>query len=35
MTGLIEAATAAKQHGTFKYLDKTITTAELVKFFPE
>jgi len=35
MTGLIEAATEAKQHGTFKYLDKTITTAELVKFFPE
>ena len=35
MTGLIEAATEAKQHGTFKYLDKTITTTELVKSFPE
>jgi 2-methylisocitrate lyase-like PEP mutase family enzyme len=35
MTGLIEAATEAKQAGTFKYLDKSLTTAELVKFFPE
>ncbi len=35
MTGLIEAATEAKLNGTFKYLDKTITTAELIKFFPE
>jgi 2-methylisocitrate lyase-like PEP mutase family enzyme len=35
MTGLIEAATETRQHGTFKYLDKTMTTAELVKFFPE
>ena len=34
MTGLIEAATEIKQPGTFKYLDKTMTTAELVKFFP-
>ena len=35
LTGFIEAATEAKQNGTFKYLDKTMTTAELVKFFPE
>lgn len=35
MSGLIEAATEAKQSGTFKYLDKALTTAELVKFFPE
>jgi 2-methylisocitrate lyase-like PEP mutase family enzyme len=35
MTGLIEAATEAKEKGTFKYLDSTLTTAELVKFFPE
>ena len=35
MTGLIEAATEAKQAGTFKYLDKTLTSADLVKFFPE
>jgi len=34
ITGLIEAATEIKQPGTFKYLDKTMTTAELVKFFP-
>ena len=35
MTGLIEAATEAKQSGTFNYLNKTLTTAELVKYFPE
>lgn len=35
MSGLIEAATEAKQGGTFKYLDKTLTTGELVRFFPE
>jgi 2-methylisocitrate lyase-like PEP mutase family enzyme len=35
MTGLIEAATEAKGRGTFHYLEKTLTTAELVKFLPE
>jgi len=35
MTGLIEAASEAKQSGTFTYLDKTLTTAELIKFFPD
>jgi 2-methylisocitrate lyase-like PEP mutase family enzyme len=35
MTGFVEAASEAKQHGTFGYLDKTITTAELNKFLPE
>ncbi|HEX4348873.1 MAG TPA: isocitrate lyase/phosphoenolpyruvate mutase family protein [Verrucomicrobiae bacterium] len=35
LTSLIEAVTEAKEHGTVKYLDKTITTAEMVKFFPE
>jgi 2-methylisocitrate lyase-like PEP mutase family enzyme len=35
MTGLIEAATEAKQNGTFGYLEKTITGAELYKFLPE
>jgi 2-methylisocitrate lyase-like PEP mutase family enzyme len=35
MTGLIEAASEAKQSGTFDYLDKTLTTAELNKFLPE
>ena len=35
MTGLIEAASEAKQRGTFSYLEKTLTTAELNKFLPE
>lgn len=35
MTGLIEAASEAKQRGTFGYLEKTLTTAELNKFLPE
>jgi 2-methylisocitrate lyase-like PEP mutase family enzyme len=35
MTGLIEAASEAKQNGTFGYLEKTITGAELYKFLPE
>ncbi len=35
MTGLVEAASEAKQSGTFNYLDKTMTTAELNKFLPE
>lgn len=32
MTGLIAAATEAKQTGTFAYLDQTITTAELNRY---
>ena len=35
MTGLIEAASEAKQNGTFGFLERTITTAELYKFLPE
>jgi 2-methylisocitrate lyase-like PEP mutase family enzyme len=35
MTGLIEAASEAKQGGTFGYLERTITTAELNRFLPE
>jgi 2-methylisocitrate lyase-like PEP mutase family enzyme len=35
MTGLMEAASEVRQSGTFGYLDKTITTAELNKFLPE
>ena len=35
ITGLIEAASEAKQHGTFAYLEKTLTTADLYKFLPE
>ena len=35
MTGLIEAASEAKQRGTFNYLEKTMATAELNKFLPE
>jgi len=35
LTGLIEAASEAKQCGTFGYLEKTITTAELNRFLPE
>jgi len=35
MTGLIEAATEAKQHGTFAYLEKVMTGAELYKYLPE
>ena len=35
MTGLIEAASELKQSGTFGYLDKTITTAELNRFLSE
>jgi 2-methylisocitrate lyase-like PEP mutase family enzyme len=33
-TGLIKAASEVKQHGTFEYLDTTITTAELNKYLP-
>lgn len=35
MTGLLAAATEARQSGTFNYLGQTMTTAELVKFFPD
>lgn len=35
MTGLIQAATEAKQNGTFEYVDKTFTTAEVNNFLPE
>ncbi len=35
MTGLIEAASEARQSGTFSYLEKTITGAELYQFLPE
>jgi 2-methylisocitrate lyase-like PEP mutase family enzyme len=35
MTGLVEAASEAKQNGTFGYLARTITTAELNKYLPE
>ena len=35
MTGLVEAASEAKQSGTFGYLDRTMTGAELYKFLPE
>jgi 2-methylisocitrate lyase-like PEP mutase family enzyme len=35
LTGLVEAASEARQSGTFGYLDKTMTTAELNKFLPE
>jgi 2-methylisocitrate lyase-like PEP mutase family enzyme len=35
LTGLIAAAMEAKQSGTFGYLEKTITGAELYKYLPE
>jgi 2-methylisocitrate lyase-like PEP mutase family enzyme len=35
MTGLVEAASELKQSGTFGYLDKAMTGAELYKFLPE
>lgn len=35
LTGLIAAASEAKQGGTFTFLDKTITSAELYQFLPE
>lgn len=35
ITGLIEAASEARQHGTFNFLEKTITSAELYRFLPE
>jgi 2-methylisocitrate lyase-like PEP mutase family enzyme len=33
MTGLLEAAREIKETGTFDFLTKTVTTAELVKYF--
>jgi 2-methylisocitrate lyase-like PEP mutase family enzyme len=35
ITALVEAASETNQSGTFNYLEKTITTADLNKFFPE
>lgn len=35
MTGLLEAASEIKSSGTFHYLDKVMTGAELYKFLPE
>ena len=35
ITGLIQAATEARQAGTFGYLEKTVTTAELNQFLAE
>ena len=35
ITALVEAASETNQSGTFNYLDKTITTADLNKYFQE
>jgi len=35
MTGLVKAASEARQSGTFGYLDQTMPTAELNRFFPD
>jgi len=35
MTGLMEAASEVRQNGSFGYLDRTMTTAELNKFLPD
>ena len=35
MTGLIEAASEANISGTFPFVEKAITTPELLKFLPE
>lgn len=35
MTGLVNAAREVKEHGTFHYLDHTLTTPELNRFLPE
>lgn len=35
ITGLIDAATEVRQHGSFGYLEKTIATTDLNKFLPE
>jgi 2-methylisocitrate lyase-like PEP mutase family enzyme len=34
-TGLINAAREAKEKGTFNYLETTILSPEITKFFPE
>jgi 2-methylisocitrate lyase-like PEP mutase family enzyme len=35
ITGLVEAATEVRKTGTFRYLEKTLTGAELYTFLPE
>ena len=35
MNGLIQAASEAKQSGTFGFVDQAIVTADLNKFFPD
>jgi 2-methylisocitrate lyase-like PEP mutase family enzyme len=35
IAGFLEAATEIKQHGTFTYVDRALTFAELSKFLPE
>lgn len=35
MNGLVEAASEAKQSGTFGYVEKVLTTADLNRFLPE
>ena len=35
MTGALEAAREAKEQGTFSYLDRILTTAELNGLLPE
>jgi len=35
MTGLIEAASEVRRNGTFDYLERALTGAELYKYFPE
>ncbi|HWB61246.1 MAG TPA: isocitrate lyase/phosphoenolpyruvate mutase family protein, partial [Chthoniobacteraceae bacterium] len=34
MTAFIEAAREVKEHGTFGYLDRSLTGAELARYFP-
>jgi 2-methylisocitrate lyase-like PEP mutase family enzyme len=35
ITGMINAAREAKESGTFRYLDTTIISSELIRFFPD
>jgi hypothetical protein len=35
MTGFINAAREAKESGTFTYLDTTINSSEMIRFFPD
>jgi 2-methylisocitrate lyase-like PEP mutase family enzyme len=35
MTGLLDSAREIREQGTFGYLDRTVATAELVRFFPQ